>query len=91
MVHALKEHFGPLFEFERPDGSYHLWAKLHVNVSDRALVETTLRHGVVILPGTVFGADPGFVRLTYACASDSQIVEGIRRLKNAVASLQGRK
>lgn len=84
MVDALKKHCGNELEFSIPQGSYHIWAKLKPLLRDKELVEAAIRHGVVIVPGSVYGAEPGYVRLTYASSPEADIEEGIRRLRDAV-------
>jgi DNA-binding transcriptional MocR family regulator len=40
---------------------------------------------VLVQPGIIYGADPGYVRLTYASIDETAITEGIRRLRSAFA------
>ncbi|MCL6599697.1 MAG: PLP-dependent aminotransferase family protein [Alicyclobacillus macrosporangiidus] len=84
MIDTLHEYFGKEIAFSIPQGSYHIWGKLKRTVSDQDLVEAAIRHGVIVVPGTVYGAEPGYVRLTYASSQESQIREGIRRLRTAL-------
>lgn len=88
MVEAARRYLGNSVAFAPPPGGYHLWVKLNAPVADRALVETTLQHGVIVVPGSIYGAQPGFIRLTYACASEAQIADGIQRLAAALSKLQ---
>jgi GntR family transcriptional regulator, regulator for abcA and norABC len=83
MVHSLKGIFNDELEFTVPQGSYHIWAMLKEPLRDKELVESAIRHGVVVAPGLVYGAEPGYVRLTYASSSKTEIEEGIRRLHTA--------
>jgi GntR family transcriptional regulator of abcA and norABC len=80
MIDALHGYFGKEIAFSIPQGSYHIWGRLKRSVSDKDLVEAAILHGVVVVPGTVYGAEPGHVRLTYASSSESEIEEGVRRL-----------
>ena len=87
MANEITRIMGPDVEFRLPDGGYHLWLKLRTPLGERELVEASLQDGVVVVPGSVYGADAGYVRLTYACASENQIIEGIARLQKALRKL----
>ncbi len=84
MADAIERYFGDELAITVPQGSYHIWGKLRRPMRDKDLLEAAVRHGVVVAPGTVYGAEPGFVRLTYASSPKAEIVEGIRRLRDAV-------
>ncbi|GMA49953.1 hypothetical protein GCM10025857_13100 [Alicyclobacillus contaminans] len=83
MVDCLHRYFGDDLTFTIPQGSYHIWGKMKHPVRDRDLAERAIRSGVVIAPGSVYGAGPGYVRLTYASSPEADIEEGIRRLHRA--------
>jgi len=80
MVDNLVRYFGGKWDFEVPRGGYHIWVKPQQQFRDKELVETAIRNGVVVVPGSIFGADPGYIRLTYASSLEVEIEEGIRRL-----------
>lgn len=80
MVDALNRHLGHELAFSIPQGSYHIWGKLKSAVRDKELMESGIRYGVVVVPGSVYGAEPGYVRLTYASSRKEEIEEGIERL-----------
>ncbi|MDQ0188876.1 PLP-dependent aminotransferase family protein [Alicyclobacillus cycloheptanicus] len=84
MVRSLSQIFDGELEFAVPQGSYHIWAKLNKPLREQELAEATIRHGVVVVPGSVYGAEPGYVRLTYASSPENDIEEGIRRLYRAL-------
>lgn len=83
MIGALKNSFGDEMAFAIPAGGYHIWGKLQPSVRDQDLLEAAIRHGVVFVPGIVYGAESGHVRLTYASSSESEITEGVRRFHAA--------
>lgn len=56
MVDSMNEYFGENLEFTVPQGSYHFWVKLKQPIRDKELVESAIRHGVVVVPGSVYGA-----------------------------------
>ncbi|AEJ41716.1 probable transcriptional regulator [Sulfobacillus acidophilus TPY] len=83
MIAGLVGFFGDELDYDVPRGGYHIWVKLPQQFRDKEFVEMAIRHGVVIVPGSIYGADPGFVRLTYASSPEAEIEEGIRRLYHA--------
>jgi len=83
MISGLVRFFGDELDYDVPRGGYHIWVKLPQQFRDNEFGEMAIRHGVVIVPGSIYGADPGFVRLTYASSPEAEIEEGIRRLHDA--------
>ncbi|GMA61044.1 PLP-dependent aminotransferase family protein [Alicyclobacillus fastidiosus] len=87
MLAALEENLKELMTWTIPQGSYHVWCQLSSKVKDTDLLDACIRRGVVVLPGGVYGADRGFIRLTYARALEEEIEEGVVRLRLALESL----
>lgn len=81
MQSALNKHLRGELSFAIPQGGYHIWAKFRQPVPDKLLMEAAIAHGVVVVPGAVYGAAPGYVRLTYASCPKRDIEEGIWRLR----------
>ncbi|RNB89842.1 PLP-dependent aminotransferase family protein [Brevibacillus fluminis] len=80
MRQALSDHVGDKATWNHPKGGYSIWCQLKKTIADQDLIEKAIAHGVLFMPGTIYGAEPGFIRLSYACPAESEIVEGIRRL-----------
>ncbi|SDW07461.1 PLP-dependent aminotransferase family protein [Paenibacillus sp. CF384] len=70
-----------------PDGGLHLWYKLNSTIQDGKLLEETIRRGVVFVPGSVYGSDPGFVRFTFARPRMEDIERGISLFGEAFRKL----
>ena len=81
---ALREHFGPLVDFEEPRGGLYLWVRLPPGVDSRDLVQTALEEGIAYNPGPDWSADPdaaaNYIRLCFALPSENEIWEGIEKL-----------
>ena len=81
---ALREHFGPLVDFEEPRGGMYLWVKLPPGIDSRDMVQTALKEGVAYNPGPDWSADPdaaaNYIRLCFALPSENEIREGIEKL-----------
>ncbi|MGG1660549.1 PLP-dependent aminotransferase family protein [Brevibacillus sp. NRS-1366] len=63
-----------------PEGSYHFWCRLVEPMDEQILIDAAIREGVVFTPGSVYGAEQGWLRLTYSWEKGTAIEEGIRRL-----------
>ena len=81
---ALREHFGPLVDFEEPRGGMYLWVKLPPGIDSRDLVQTALEEGIAYNPGPDWSANPdaaaNYIRLCFALPSENEIWEGIEKL-----------
>ncbi|MEE3015137.1 MAG: PLP-dependent aminotransferase family protein [Chloroflexota bacterium] len=81
---ALREHFGPLVDFEEPRGGMYLWVKLPPETDSRAYVQNALDEGIAYNPGPDWSANPdaaaNYIRLCFALPSESEIREGIEKL-----------
>ncbi|WMX47902.1 PLP-dependent aminotransferase family protein [Streptomyces roseicoloratus] len=94
MTGALARHLPEFALPHIPSGGYHLWLRLPDTVPEAGLLAAALRAGVAAAPGRpYFCAEPpaGHVRLSFAgVAGDTEIAEGVRRLRAAVDELTGR-
>ena len=81
---ALREHFGPLVDFEEPRGGMYLWVKLPSGIDSRDLVQTALEEGIAYNPGPDWSANPdaaaNYIRLCFALPGEQEIWEGIEKL-----------
>ena len=81
---ALREHFGPLVDFEEPRGGMYLWVKLPSGFDSRDYVQTALEEGIAYNPGPDWSANPdaaaSYIRLCYALPSETEIWEGVEKL-----------
>lgn len=92
MVKAMEEFFPQEVTFTRPDGGMFLWATLPDGISSIDLFELAIRKKVAFVPGNPFYTDGGgssSLRLNYSNAGPDSIIEGIRRLGEAMKSLIG--
>lgn len=85
-VQTLNELLPGLVRFQVPQGGLHLWCKLPDEINESRLLEASLERGVAFVPGSVYGAGPGYVRLAFAKPGDHDIVPGITRLAEAIQS-----
>lgn len=79
-----RDHAALMINPRAPIGGFYLWLKLAKPVTDKELIDAVIGAGVLVYPGSIFGADRGFIRLTYASVSNENIAEGIARLGQAL-------
>ncbi|MCM3627035.1 PLP-dependent aminotransferase family protein [Paenibacillus glycanilyticus] len=84
MAEALYRKLGSKVSFELPQGGLSLWCKINEEVKDYGLLNNGIKNGVLFIPGTVFGTEPGYVRLSYARASIEEIETGIDKFALAL-------
>ena len=89
LAESLRRHL-PDAKFTVPDGGYFLWVDLGKDVDvDRLLHAAAARH-VAVVKGTDFVLDggEGCLRLAYSAVRTEEIDEGVKRLAEAVRSIQ---
>ena len=67
-------------EFEVPDGSMYIFARMKNKVNTSELAEKLLGHGLAIAPGNAFGDYKHFFRIS-ACVDKEKIIKGMDILK----------
>ncbi|MFF2890198.1 PLP-dependent aminotransferase family protein [Paenibacillus sp. NPDC057967] len=87
LMESLEKELSGLVEFVAPEGGLHLWCKLIPNIPEGKLLEESIKHGTVFVPGSVYGSDPGYVRFTFARAKLEQIAPGIAGFAKALRAL----
>lgn len=89
LCQALREEI-PTAAFAEPTGGYFVWVQLPAGVTAAELQPIAAREGVTMHAGTRFASREVFadrVRLSFAHYDSTELVEGVRRLARAVASL----
>lgn len=87
MVQAMKDFFPPEAKFTDPDGGLFTWVELPEYINSKELAEDTLKQNVAFVPGDGFfpnGGNEHCFRLNYSCASDEQIVNGIKIIADCI-------
>jgi aspartate/methionine/tyrosine aminotransferase len=73
-----------------PDGAFYTMVDVSSYGDEMRVAEAGLDHGVVTIPGAAFGAESrGYLRISF-CADEERLSEGVRRLGEALASLEGK-
>ena len=93
MMHALETHMPDGVSWTKPEGGMFVWVTLPEGMDGAELLAASLKHeNVAFVPGKAFFADgsgANTLRLSFSCANESQINEGISRLGRAIRHMQG--
>ncbi|KQL45648.1 GntR family transcriptional regulator [Brevibacillus choshinensis] len=87
-LHALERYMNELATWQIPVGGFFIWLKINAKVSMLELFSKASRQGILLNPGNIYAQETdGYLRLSYAYASLSDLERGIRQLSQIVASL----
>ncbi|MCY9514002.1 MocR-like pyridoxine biosynthesis transcription factor PdxR [Paenibacillus apiarius] len=84
LIDALQRDLPGEVSYTLPQGGLHLWCKIKRPVDDGRLLEEGMKRGVVFVPGSVYGSESGYVRLTYARTLPDEIGPGISKFAQAL-------
>ncbi|KPF47103.1 PLP-dependent aminotransferase family protein [Rhizobium sp. AAP43] len=89
MLAALAVHMPPSTSWTRPDGGMFIWVTLPAGMDGATLLARSIEtEKVAFVPGQAFFADKSganTLRLSFSCASEEMIAEGILRLGRLIA------
>ena len=84
IVRALNEQLHDKISFSNPTGGIYIWGKLKEPINEKQLIMQSLKQEIAFMPGSIFGAKDGYIRLSYGKVNIDQIEEGISRLREAI-------
>ncbi|OMF37110.1 GntR family transcriptional regulator [Paenibacillus sp. FSL H8-0548] len=84
MVQTLQEVLEDKVSFVPPLGGLNLWCKINQTIDDGKLLEEAIKRGVVFVPGSVYGSEPGYIRFSYAKPKLEDIRRGILAFSDAL-------
>ena len=58
--------------------------KLKEPINEKQIIMQSLKQEIAFMPGSIFGAKDGYIRLSYGKVDIDQIEEGISRLREAI-------
>ena len=90
MVKSFEEYMPEGVKWTNPEGGLFLFLKLPVQYDTRELFDIAIKENVAFVTGEAFhcdGAGKHTMRLNFSFASDEKIVEGVKRLANAIKQL----
>ena len=89
MLAALAREMPAGVEWTKPDGGMFIWLTLPPHLDAATLLATSLKsERVAFVPGRAFfadGSNANTLRLSFSCADEGMIDEGIRRLARLIA------
>ena len=87
MLSTIKEYFPEGIEYTHPEGGLFTWIELPSHLDARKIMEKCLENNVAYVPGGSFfpnGGKENTCRLNYSNMPDEKIVEGVKRLAEAL-------
>ncbi|GIQ69477.1 PLP-dependent aminotransferase family protein [Xylanibacillus composti] len=87
IIEAMQREWKELVSFAVPRGGLHLWCKIKPEIQESKLLEESIKQGVVFVPGTVYGSDSGYIRMTFARTRSDEIGPGIAAFARALRAL----
>lgn len=84
IVRALNEQLHDKISFSNPTGGIYIWGKLKEPINEKQIIMQSLKQEIAFMPGSIFGAKDGYIRLSYGKVDIDQIEEGISRLREAI-------
>lgn len=87
MLSTIKEYFPEGIEYTHPEGGLFTWIELPSHLDARKIMEKCLENNVAYVPGGSFfpnGGKENTFRLNYSNMPDEKIVEGVKRLAEAL-------
>ena len=91
MLGALDRYMPAQVEWTHPDGGLFLWVQLPDGMPVRTLFDAAVRRNVAFVPGDAFFTGPNpppTARLNFSTVGEDLIIEGIRRLSEAIEEVQ---
>ncbi|KMY31870.1 GntR family transcriptional regulator [Lysinibacillus xylanilyticus] len=84
LVDALQYSLQEELSFPMPTGGIYIWGKLTQPIQEKQLTIQGLKQQVAFMPGSIFGAKDGYIRLSYGKVDINDITEGVSRLQKAI-------
>ncbi|HEX7467008.1 MAG TPA: PLP-dependent aminotransferase family protein [Methanobacterium sp.] len=91
MVSMIKKYFPSDVNYTKPEGGMFLWVTLPDGMSSMELFKVAVDENVAFVPGEAFYSDNpelNTLRLNFSNSNEKKIEEGIKRLGNAIKSLE---
>lgn len=91
-VDSIERFFPDNIKYTKPEGGLFLWVELNEKMNTTKLLEKCLEQDVAFVPGDSFYPNSGkcnTMRINFSNTQEEKIVEGIRRIGNAIRSLYG--
>ncbi len=87
MIEALEKFLPKEVTYTHPEGGMFLWLTFPKNIDSRELAKVAIEKKVAFVPGGAFFPTEGndnYARINYSASSDEKIVEGVKRLSEAI-------
>ncbi|MEW9577362.1 PLP-dependent aminotransferase family protein [Bacillus toyonensis] len=84
LINSLQKELSDIIKFNIPQGGLNLWCKIIPKINDHKLLEESIKRGVIFSPGSIYGSDSGYIRLSYGRTFANEIESGVTKISNAL-------
>jgi GntR family transcriptional regulator of abcA and norABC len=84
MIQGLQHILHDFITFTPPQGGLNMWCKINREVDDFKLLDEAIKRGLLLVPGSVYGSDHGYIRLSFSRPRLEDIIPGLKRLHEAL-------
>ncbi|MNI31609.1 HTH-type transcriptional regulator NorG [compost metagenome] len=84
MMNGLDHILSEFMTYTAPQGGLNMWCKINRPIDDFRLLDEAIKKGVLLVPGSVYGSDHGYIRLSFARPRFEDIQPGLTRLHEAL-------
>lgn len=89
VLQFLLENFRDIASWDKPQGGFYIWLKLHRSIPIHALFEKALLQGILLNPGQIYDRnDTHHLRISYAYAPIEQLEYALKQLAALIKNLQ---
>ncbi|WP_368901783.1 PLP-dependent aminotransferase family protein [Oceanobacillus oncorhynchi] len=86
---ALTTYLSDYGEWNKPDGSFYIWFKLHVSIDLKTLFNEAIKENILIQPGEIYDSSAtDYIRFSYSYINEAQIDESIKKLKGIMERIR---
>ncbi|RFA34169.1 aspartate aminotransferase [Virgibacillus dokdonensis] len=87
-LNSLKKYLSDYGEWNKPEGSFYIWFKLHISIDLKTLFNEAIKENILIQPGEIYdNRASNYIRFSYSYINENQIDESIKRLKDIISRI----
>lgn len=89
VLQLLQDHFKEIASWNKPQGGFYIWLRLHQSVPIHTFFERALQQGILLNPGQIYDRnDSHHLRISYSYASIDQLEYSLKQLASLIRSIQ---
>ena len=92
MLAAMETYFPKSLKWSKPEGGLFIWVTLPEGINAKDILDVCVKNKVIFVTGKLFypvNAAENTLRLNFSKMGEEEIVEGIRRMSDAIKQVFG--